>query len=315
MPNSPQQLMTIARERGVRRQIEVLDTVTRYWVYPSVTGDSTESNSTAPKLLMIHGFRGNHHGLEAIAGALEDFEVLIPDLPGFGETTEFAGEHSIAAYSDWLFAFVSALGLENQVHILGHSFGSIVVSHAVAKGLPVLTVTLENPVSAPALSGPSFLKTTVANAFYTACERMSPARSIKTLKSWPMVRGMSIILAKTRDSELRRWIHKQHDENFSDFSSRRSVLECYRASTSECVGDWVEQFQIPTLAIIASLDDITAPHQQRTVFAKLRVPNRLVQHDGVGHLTHYEIPAEVANDIRLFIGGLTEKGRGSQLGS
>ena len=134
-----------------------------------------------------------------------------------------------------------------------------------------------------------------------------------------MVRGMSIIMAKTRDRKLRAWIHKQHDENFNDFASRRTVLEAYRASTSECVGDWVESFTIPTLAIIGSKDDITSPRQQRNVFARLRVPNRLVEHAGVGHLTHYEIPAEVAEDIRLFIGGLKtdekDSERGADLGS
>ena len=316
MSKTPQQLAALAAARGIRHQIEVLDTATRYWVYPAETAD----RAAAPTVVMIHGFRGNHRGLEAIAGALDDFNVIIPDLPGFGESTPFGGEHSVAAYATWLDAFINKLELANKAHLLGHSFGSIVVSHAVAKGLPVLTLSLENPVSAPALKGPKVLATKVANGFYSSTERMELARAERALKSWPMVRGMSIIMAKTRDRKLRAWIHQQHDENFNDFASRRTVLEAYRASTSECVGDWVESFTIPTLAIIGSKDDITSPRQQRSVFARLRVPNRLVEHAGVGHLTHYEIPAEVAEDIRLFIAGLNTNGeknaeRGADLGS
>lgn len=312
MSRSPQQLAAAAKARGIRREVEVLDTVTRFWEYPAQTAWANGQN---PTLLMIHGFRGNHHGLEAIAGALEDFNVLIPDLPGFGESTPFAAEHTVAAYADWLAALVAKLELGHKTHLLGHSFGSIIVSHAVANGLPVLTLTLENPVSAPALKGPKVVQTKIANGFYSATEKMSPARAENALKSWPMVRGMSIIMAKTRDRALRGWIHRQHDENFNDFSDRRTVLEAYRASTSECVGDWVEAFQVPTLAIIGSKDDITSPRQQRSVFARLRVPNRIVEHAGVGHLTHYEIPSEVADDIRLFIAGLESTREGGAHGS
>lgn len=71
-----------ALDRSKAHSIQVLDTATRYWSYPS-------SNPNAKVIIFIHGYRGNHHGLEAIAGALEDFHVIIPDLPGFGESTPF----------------------------------------------------------------------------------------------------------------------------------------------------------------------------------------------------------------------------------
>jgi pimeloyl-ACP methyl ester carboxylesterase len=32
---------------------------------------------------MIHGFRGDHHGLQLFADALPEYRVIIPDLPGF----------------------------------------------------------------------------------------------------------------------------------------------------------------------------------------------------------------------------------------
>lgn len=63
---------------------------------------------------MVHGFRGDHHGLEAIALAMVRIDptchVVIADLPGFGEsfvqsTDElslafFAGCDNIALASD-----------------------------------------------------------------------------------------------------------------------------------------------------------------------------------------------------------------------
>ena len=313
MPTSPQRLATDASSRGVRGQIEAHGSATRYWIYPAKS--KSDYFAETPTLLMIHGFRGNHRGLEAIAGALPDFNVIIPDLPGFGESSPLATEHSVAEYASWLADFLRAMNLEGKVHLLGHSFGSIVVSHAVANGLPVLTLTLENPVSAPALKGPKVIATKVANGFYSATERMSLEAGERALKSWPMVRGMSILMAKTKNRELRAWIHRQHDENFNDFTNRRTVLEAFKASTSECVGQWVEQFTVPTLFITGEKDDITSPRQQRETFSRLRVPGRLSEHDGVGHLTHYEIPADVATDIRLFIAGLESTGSEAQHGS
>lgn len=313
MRNSPQHLAELALARGVRHEVEVNGVATRYWVYPAQNEASVLAET--PTLVMVHGFRGNHHGLEAIAGALSDFEVIIPDLPGFGASSPLETEHSVAAYAEWLTAFWSALSLANRAHLLGHSFGSIIVAHAMAKGLPAKTLTLENPVSAPALKGPKVVKTQVANGFYAATERMPLRQAEQALKSWPMVRGMSIIMAKTRDPQLRRWIHKQHDDNFSDFANRRVVQEAYRASTSECVGQWAPEFTVPTLVITGTKDDITSPRQQHRMFASLRVPSRLCEHDGVGHLTHYEIPADVANDIRLFLAGLEQKTLVANLGS
>ncbi|MEN9287681.1 MAG: hypothetical protein RLZ88_351 [Actinomycetota bacterium] len=306
MVNSqPWQLAAQANARGARGSVQIGETVTAYWTYPAESTSSVLAET--PTLVMIHGFRGNHRGLEAIAGALNDFHVIIPDLPGFGESTPFDHEHSVAAYATWLAGFISALGLSGKAHLLGHSFGSIVVSHAVAHGLPVQTLTLENPVSAPALKGPKVIATRVADGFYGLTERMSVDLANRALRSWPMVRGMSILMAKTKNRALRAWIHRQHDENFSDFASRRVVNEAYRASTSECVGQWATKFAVPTLVIIGSRDDITSPKQQREMVASLRVPNRMVEHMGVGHLTHYEIPSEVASDIRLFLAGLQDK--------
>lgn len=313
MTSSPQRLAATASARGVRAQIEALGSATRYWRYAATA--SSDYFAQTPTLIMIHGFRGNHRGLEAIAGALPEFDVIIPDLPGFGESSPLATEHTVAAYAQWLVAFIHELDLDGKAHLLGHSFGSIVVSHAVANGLPIKTLTLENPVSAPALKGPKVIATKVANGFYSATERMSLAAGERALKSWPMVRGMSILMAKTKNRELRAWIHRQHDENFNDFVSRRTVLEAFRASTSECVGQWVDRFAVPTLFIIGDKDDITSPKQQREAFSHLRVPGRLSEHDGVGHLTHYEIPAAVAEDIRLFIAGLEANGSEAHSGS
>jgi len=303
---SPMMLAQQAAARAIRNETNVLGTVTRYWTYPATrtTSDYRAEGEPIKTLLMIHGYRGNHRGLEAIAGALDDFDVIIPDLPGFGESTPLGDTHSVANYASWLDAFIAALELEEPPLLLGHSFGSIIVAHAVAKGIPIEALILENPVSAMALKGPKRIGTKIAQGFYGVSARLPLKASERALKSWPMVRGMSILMAKTRDHELRRWIHSQHDANFSAFANRDVVIQAFQASISECVGQWIEKFEVPTLMIAGELDDITSVRQQHEAFSRLRVPSSMIVHERVGHLTHYEIPEKVAEDIRGFVSGL-----------
>lgn len=287
-------LAKAALSRSNASSSEVLDTVTRFWTYPADRAD-------AKTIVFVHGYRGNHHGLEAIAGALPDFNVVIPDLPGFGQSTEFAGAHSIEAYSKWLEAFIAALNLDEKPVLLGHSFGSIICSAFAAKSDGISLLILENPVSAPALKGPNAPLTKVAQSFFTLAGQLPLKQGLWILKSWPMVRGMSILMTKSWNRQLRAWVHEQHDANFNDFASRRVAIEGYTASISHNVSDYAADFKVPTLLIIGSRDDITSPKQQREMALKIGAEHELVEHRGVGHLTHYEVPELVAADIRSFV--------------
>jgi pimeloyl-ACP methyl ester carboxylesterase len=294
MTLEPEILARRALDRSKAHSMEVLDTVTRYWSYPS-------ANAEAKVIIFIHGYRGNHHGLEAIAGALEDFNVIIPDLPGFGESSPFAGDHTIEQYATWLGAFIEKLSPKEKPILLGHSFGSIVCAAFASKSNAIDLLILENPVSAPALKGPNAPLTKIAQGFFALAGKLPLNKGEWLLKSWPMVRGMSIIMTKTWNRELRKWIHAQHDANFNDFSNRRIAIEGYRASISRNVSDYAMHFKVPTLLIIGSRDDITSPKQQFAMATKIPVAHSISQHMGVGHLTHYEIPKDVAQDIRQFV--------------
>lgn len=283
-----------ALSRSQPSSMEVLDTVTRYWSYPG-------AQDGAKTVIFIHGYRGNHHGLEAIAGALPDFNVIIPDLPGFGQSTEFADEHSIENYVTWLAKFIEQLNLVQEPVLLGHSFGSIICSAFAASSDSIELLILENPVSAPALKGPNAPLTKIAQSFFALAGTLPLNRALWLLKSWPMVRGMSIVMTKSWNKQLRQWIHQQHDANFNDFASRRVAIEGYNASISHDVSEYAARFTVPTLLIIGARDDITSPKQQYSMAKLIKPFCKVVEHAGVGHLTHYEIPEAVAADIRAFI--------------
>ena len=287
-----QQLSLSAISRAIRHTISVDGVNSVYYEYPAVT----ESSIT---LIMVHGYRGNHHGLEAIAAGLSKYRVLIPDLPGFGESEELSDTHSIEAYSNWLNGFIEALGLEREVHLMGHSFGSLVVGFYATQHSPK-SVSLVNPVSTPALEGPRAALTNLTKIYYLLAAFAPKFAGEWLLRNKISVMAMSIVMAKTKDKELRRWIHNQHISNFSDFASVRVAVEGYEASISTDLSKLAAQIAAPVLIVAATLDDITDIESQRRV-SNLYQKLTYKEIQDVGHLVHYEAPAQAAEYISDFL--------------
>lgn len=299
-PAIPQaDLASLAQKRAIAKTVSTALSTTRYWHYPPA-GQSPETAETAETVILIHGYRGNHRGLEAIAGALKDFNVLIPDLPGFGESSPFGVEHSVETYAQWVEQFIAALALKKKPHLLGHSFGSIVTACHAASTPDIASLLLINPVSAPALKGPRQLLTRLTQLFYWTASTLPLTAGLALLKSRLIVRGMSVVMAKTKVRALRRWIHRQHDENFSSFAELRVATEGFKASISHNVSEYAGSIGVPTLMVIGHLDDITSVRQQRQA-AKLFEAVTLRELPEVGHLSHYEAPQETANFVRDFL--------------
>jgi pimeloyl-ACP methyl ester carboxylesterase len=245
-----------------------------------------------PKVLLVHGFRGDHHGLLGVAGALPEVRFTIPDLPGFGKTPGLESGHSLENYGRWLADFSASSGGYDLV--LGHSFGSLVVSSALSQGLSVEKVALQNPITTRA-SESSSLANRLVDRYY---ERGSKAGS-NLLTSQLVVRGMSIALAKTKNPMLRRFIHRQHSSYFSVFESNKSVAEGYKAASTSSVLDFVDHLPKKLMAI-AGDKDVVAPLEGQQKLAELAGADlRVIR--GVGHLTHYERPSEVASHLSEFL--------------
>jgi pimeloyl-ACP methyl ester carboxylesterase len=286
------ELTTKARKLGVRHTATICGVGSVYFEYAS-DGSSSET------IVMIHGYRGNHRGLEAITGGLGRYRVLMPDLPGFGESEQLHGVHDLEAYSDWLKEFLLAVGLDETSHVVGHSFGSLVAGlHASRNSCK--SVVLINPVSAPALSGPRAFLTRITSGFYHLSRSLPESLASWLLRSPIAVMVMSSVMAKTTDKRLRRWIHRQHLENFSDFASVRVASEAYDASISTDLSQLGPSIRSPVLIVAAVLDDITSIQVQRDV-ARTYPNAGIVELQNVGHLVHYEAPAEAADHISKFV--------------
>lgn len=275
--------------------VPTLGIETRAWQYGDPDGAA---------LILVHGFRGDHHGLEGLARglaeALPGTRMIVPDLPGFGESPAIPGRaHDIELYGEWLRAFAAEAAPQGFA-VLGHSFGSLVVGAAIAGGLAPSRLILVNPISAPALQGPQAALTQLAIGYYRAAELL-PERAARGLLGNPaIVRVMSEVMAKTGDPELRSWIHGQHAAYFSTFSDPSTLLQAFRASVSHTVPEFADAFGMPTLLIAGERDDITPLSRQLEL--QHRVPDsRLRIIPGTGHLVHYEAVPDAVAFIGEFI--------------
>lgn len=274
-----------------RRDVEVLGTRTAYWVYGPDDASVT--------IVAVHGFRGEHHGLEPVVAHMPDVRVISPDLPGFGETPPIPGRaHDLAAYAEWLTDFVAEVA--PGAVILGHSFGSIVTSAAVAGGLHTPQLILVNPIGAPALEGPRGVLTRLAVFYYWAGAKLPARLGEGLLRNGLIVRVMSAAMAKTKDPDLRRFIHDQHDAYFSRFADRDVLHAAFVASVSHDVSEFAPSIDTPTLLVAAERDDITPIEAERRL-ATVFPDARLVEIPDVGHLIHYETPAAAAEAITRFL--------------
>lgn len=276
-----------ARQRSTRKDIET----TACWWF--------EGTGKTPLIILIHGFRGDHHGLSLIAAAIEQYDVLIPDLPGYGKTPMLESEHSLENYADWLIDLTNRV--QREVVVLGHSFGSLIVATAISKGLKAKGIVLQNPIASRA-SEQKNPANQLARFFYRATAILGTPGSL-LLSSPLIVRGMSMAMATSKKPKLRSFIHTQHANYFSNYQNDRVAQEGFLAASSGNVLDHAANFDVPTLLIAGERDSI-APLANQLVLQKAIRDATLEVLPKVGHLTHYETPTEVASLVEQFADSL-----------
>ncbi len=277
-------------------EVSVLGSTTRYWEYGP--------QDAAHTILLVHGYRGDHHGLEGVVALLPDIRFISPDLPGFGASTPMTGApHSVAGYERWLTAFAAATGAPADAIVLGHSFGSMITTHALADGFPAPALILLNPISADPKTAAGAGITALTRAWYGVGRRLPAPIARRFLGNWAVVQFMSMNLVTADDPRLRRWVHEEHHRYFNGFSDATTAAEAFDASLSTQVGEAAPRVTVPVL-MIAGEGDRIAPLEGQKATVTLFPDARLVVLPTVGHLAHYEAAQGVADAIRGFVDAL-----------
>lgn len=291
---SSAELTKEARKRAEPRSVSIDGINANYWFYPATMGDAAK----AKNLVLVHGYRGDHHGLEAFAGGLTDFNVYSPDLPGFGTSAALNVEHSLNSYADWFKTFLQEIKLENPL-VVGHSFGTLVVSATEAKLGLFEKIVLVNPVAGGRIVGVSKLLMEFVKFYYWVAHIVPEVIGNRMTKTYLLVDSMSAYTTKSKDKTLRKWVKEQHRTHFNSFANSQVVWEAYVASTENVVTPYVKEIHKPVLLIAAELDEIT-PVSAVYEFARTMDHAEVYEIKGCGHLVHYEAADEAIDVINKF---------------
>ena len=242
-------------------------------------------------LLLIHGLGGSVRSWDTIADALSaERELIIPDLPGFGQTPPLPGSPSIERLADALGAFLDKHDLKG-VDAVGSSMGARLALELARRKEVGATVALD------------------PGGFWTTKEVRVFGASVSL--SVKLVRLLNPLLPKLTASPIARTLL------FAQFSARPWALSADTALTELSSFVASESFDStlrelvngPTQPGLAKgeasgpivigwgrRDWVTLPRQAKRAAA--RFPDaRLHWFEGSGHFPHWDVPDETARTI------------------
>lgn len=133
-----------ARSPALREQVVLVDGL------PMLTRLSVDPPPGAPPLVLVHGLALSGRYMVPTADLLaRHYNVLMPDLPGFGDSGKPDRVLDVGGLADWLAAWMEAIGLERAM-LLGNSFAcQVIIDLAARYPHRVERAVLQGPTAPP----------------------------------------------------------------------------------------------------------------------------------------------------------------------
>lgn len=251
----------------------------------------TSGTASQEPVVFVHGFRGNHKGLAPTASHLDGKRIIIPDLPGYGESEPWDDmPHTIQAYCTWLNDFCEALHLRSYV-LVGHSFGAtLAILYASQYSEHITKLILIAPVIASA-SWESF----IGSIFYRTAEYLPSAIQRPYLINHPVDAAANIMLLKSAPLKRKGEIIMDGLRNVPNLDER-IIMENFTSMYDSAPLPAASRITSPTYIIVGSKDSLSPiksmqllqehiPHATMSV-----IPNE-------GHIIPLENPSALGNAI------------------
>ena len=219
-------------------------------------------------ILILHGWGSKSNRWQTVAKLLagRNFSVIIPDLPGFGESDPPKLTWGFSDYSNFINEFSKKLELED-FYLLGHSFGgNIAITYSVHHQNRVRKLFL---VGAAAIRSTTIKKKTI----YTAS---------KTFKFLSFIKPLKKLLYKLIKS---------------DYPNTQGIMkDIYLNIIKIDLRDILEEIKVETLIIWGEKDNITPVANARFLNSKIE-NSKLEIIPQLGHNLHSEAPGMLSNII------------------
>ncbi|MBQ6486757.1 alpha/beta fold hydrolase [Candidatus Saccharibacteria bacterium] len=236
-----------------------------------------------PKLLFVHGFRGNHLGLKETRDYLENlgYDCYAPDIPpAFNTQAEKVPElegYTADAYAKWIADYIKMHKLDRPI-LIGHSMGSI-ISAATAEKYPDLIndkIFLLSPIC---VTPPKFI-----------CN-LAPLSVILPNKMIGYLTTKYLLIKKDKET-LKKTLELTY-KCTEKFTSKRNTGHAAKFSISYAISDF--NFKKNCVFIAGDTDKLNSRDQVKSVAEKFGTEPIFIEKSG--HLINYEEPIKLAEII------------------
>ena len=233
-------------------------------------------------LVLIHGYPLDHTIWKQVVPLLEnDYDLILPDLRGFGQSGTSRPFYSMADMAADLAALLYSLKIEKAV-IAGHSMGGY-IALAFARASPERVLGLGLVASQPLADTPE-----------KKAGRYQEAEHVLAHGVEEVAKGMSTRLTAdpVLQTRLKELMHQQHPEGVS--GALRAMADRLDST------DILSGFNFP-VAIIHGLEDKIIPIERaRDVQAVVKI-GTLFEIEGVGHMPMMEAPQITAKALNTLL--------------
>ncbi len=254
---------------------------------PAITFTTIQGIKTAEVVIgqgkpvvMLHGWGANLGLVTPLAEKLAPlgYQCFVPDMPGFGQTSEPHSVWSVHDYVKWVIAYLDAHQL-GKVYFFGHSFG----------GRLGLVLGAEH--------GDRIIKMAMADA---AGIRPKPSSSgTWRLKTYRLaLNTLKTFGLKPQAEQLRNWYSERYGS--ADYKAAKGMMrETFVKVVNEDLLPFAAQVKPSTLLFWGDKDEDTTLSQGQLL--EKTIPDAgLVVWEGAGHYSYLERAADTARVMDHF---------------
>lgn len=242
-----------------------------------------ERRGKGTPLVLVHGFPLDHTSWNEVAPLLENkFDLIIPDMRGFGQSTPTESPYTISDLADDIAGLLDALKIEKTA-LAGHSMGGY-VALAFAKKYPARVTGLGLVSSQAAADTPERKEGRYKTAAEVAKKGVSVVADAMTIKLSIDVRVQAFV------------------RNVMKRQSKSAVIGALKAMAErEDMSSFLSLFAPPLVLIHGDADQLIPIEHAKEI--KFIVPSAgFLEMKGAGHMPMMELPVETADGLMLLAG-------------